>query len=126
MDVKIKETGEIKTLEIRDERGIEWADDMIGNAGAKTDGQFTWDDEEEVYLAEQGTYDWWHDYIADYEATEEAITALAEKLDVQRWEIVKRVGEAQDGVDYDRHHEVAMQALEEYEAEYNAEDEDDA
>ena len=59
MNVKISETGEHKSLVIRSENGIEWTNDLVGNAGAFIDGQFTWSEEDDAYIADQATYDWW-------------------------------------------------------------------
>lgn len=78
MLVKIKETGEIKELRIvSEETGIEWTTDFIGNYGALKDGQFSWNDEEEIYESNQATYDWWFDVIENYTET---YTIMAEYL----------------------------------------------
>ncbi len=40
MNIKIRETGEIKSLIIVDRNGTDWTQDLLGNAGVLTDGQF--------------------------------------------------------------------------------------
>ena len=119
MKVKIRETNKIVDILIYSEHGIEWTQDLLGNGGAFLDGQFVWDDDEDIYVADCGTVDWWWSYIDDYYDVEWHITDLAERLGLDRGKICMQVGEEQDG-DYTRHHEVAMRVLEEIEAEYNS------
>ncbi len=84
MDVRIRETGEIKGLNIVDANGISWVTDLIGNAGALTDGQFVHDDSpdnEYGYVADQETYDWWKNYIDGQNRTNDDIDELASQLE---------------------------------------------
>lgn len=119
MKVQIKETGEIKTLSIIDRKsGVNYVSDLIGNAGALNDGQFKYQDYDGTYLADQGTYDWWAQYIEDSETTDREIDALAEKLGIDASKIRERVGEAQ-GQDYEEHRREAKQAMREIEEEQN-------
>lgn len=119
MKVKIRETNEIVGIYIYSKQGIEWTQDLLGNGGAFLDGQFVWDDDEDIYVADRGTVDWWWSYIDDYYDVEWHITDLAERLGLDRDKICMQVGDAQDD-DYTRHREIAMQVLEEIEAEYNS------
>jgi len=74
MVVKINETGKkLELLITNPEIGLDYSDDMIGNSGATTDGQFYWDDDNECYLCDQKTYDWWADHMAKYEAADEKL-----------------------------------------------------
>jgi hypothetical protein len=64
MKVFIKQTGNIETLSIIDAKtNTNWVSDFIGNAGATIDGQFTWDDEKDLYVCDKDTYDWWETAI---------------------------------------------------------------
>jgi len=120
MNTKIIETGEIKTLSIRDERGIDWTNDLIGNTGAMQDGQFTWSEQDNAYLVSQDTYDWWAQYIADTEQTDADIVELADKYDIQVSDIKDRIAVEMDGInDYDDHRATAVRAMEDIENEYN-------
>lgn len=110
MNVKILETGERKSLVIRSENGIEWTQDLIGNAGALIDGQFTWSEDDEAYLVEQADYEWWSKYIDDTEATADEMTALAAKLDINVADIRDRVAE-QTGSDYEQHRREAISTM---------------
>lgn len=63
MRVKIRETGEIKELVSYDPKiGLDWSQDLVGNAGAFEDGRFEWDEEKGVYLVSQDEFNWWEEY----------------------------------------------------------------
>lgn len=113
MNVKIKETGKLEKLSFVDRAtGVNFVQDLIGNTGALGDGQFVWSEEDDAYLTEQHTYDWWAQYIADSEATEEEIEALAEELDIAVSVIRERIEEGMYGInDYEDHRGVAVQAM---------------
>ena len=59
MDIKIRETGEIKNLIIRDDNGIDYTIDFIDN----TNGLY-YDSNE--YMMTEDEFNWWSDYIDDY------------------------------------------------------------
>lgn len=119
MDVKILETGERTSLIIRDENGIEWTNDLIGNAGELIDGQFTWSEEDDAYLVSQDTYDWWSQYISDYEQSEQDIADAAHDLDMSIADVRERVSMAFEGInDYEMHRRTTIDALAELRDEY--------
>lgn len=76
MKVKIKETGKSEDLSLIAESGICWAQDLIGNHGALTDGQFDYDEEIGEYLCSQDTYDWWRDYLTAQQKADDRVAAL--------------------------------------------------
>ena len=117
MNIKIRETGEIKSLIIVDRNGTDWTQDLLGNAGALTDGQFEREGDTSTYVADQATYDWWDKYIKDYEQTERDIDNLAEQLDIDRQIIVDRIS-ANQGGDYADDRNYAIQAMDEIRAEH--------
>lgn len=62
MLVRIKETGETKELKIVDHKtGIEWTNDLIGNATGFS--EFDHDVENDIYMCDKETCNWWGDYI---------------------------------------------------------------
>lgn len=80
MKIIINETNTIESLEIIDPcTGIDWIKDFIGNAGALSDGQFEWDDEQDAYLCDQATFDWWEKVVLDNENLENRIYALRQQ-----------------------------------------------
>ena len=67
MDIKIKETGELKSLSIIDPpTGCNWEIDLMGNH----DADMIYDDDEGVYIMDQETFDWWDDLLARYQAAD--------------------------------------------------------
>lgn len=118
MDVKIKETGETRELFIIDRlTGLNWVNDLIGNAGALDDGQFTWSDEDDAFIASQDTFDWWQQYINDTLATDEDAALLAEELDIDV-SIIREQIEKETGNDYGDHRAEALRTMDEIRREY--------
>lgn len=128
MQIKISETGEVKDLSIYDQdSGIEWTQDLIGNANAVRSsrlghdekesinkGCFFWDDEEGVHIASQSTYDWWLQYIKDHNATAEEARALAKELGIDLAEVWAEIDfYTHSPNDYDTHRSAALTAFEE-------------
>ena len=73
MRVLIRETGEIDELVITDAKtGLAWTGDFVGNAGAFIDGQFVYDEDEDYYVADQDTFDWWENVAGEYEKADYA------------------------------------------------------
>ena len=62
MKVKIRETNEIVDLCIYLEKG-ECTQEYFKNSGAFLNGQFVWDDDEDIYVADCFTVDWCCAYI---------------------------------------------------------------
>lgn len=74
----IKETGEHKTLEVRDVNGYDFTEDMIGNSGAIGD-IITREPGSDEYLIGQEHYDWWDEYIQEYERFVEEYKSLCDE-----------------------------------------------
>ena len=96
MYVIINETGERKTLLLIDPAsGVNWIRDFIGNECALTDGQFTWDDENDAYRVSQENYEWWANVVAETQDAENRIAKLKEAYgddDVDRALLDVRIG----------------------------------
>ena len=125
MTVRIKETGAFEKLDIYDkDTGVNWISQLIDHAGAINDGLFVYDDVYEIYEVTQETFDWWVDYITDYENDRDEIDTLMEQ-------IRKVCGDTEYGVaradeierafyldicsdDYDSHHDIKQKELERY------------
>jgi len=76
--MKILINNEIKTLEITNpETGCNWEQDLIGNANG-FDG---YDDEKELYIMTQDTYDWWDNYIKTEQDLQNRASELKNTLD---------------------------------------------
>lgn len=88
MKLKIRETQEVKVLEIRDKNGIEWTKDLLGNYDAL---QFNYETEE--YEMNQEDYEWWLEYIKKHEADEQEVMKLAEELGIEESEIWERINQ---------------------------------
>lgn len=118
MNIKIAESGQHEVLRITDETGVNWVQDLIGNTGALHDGQFTWSDENDAYLTNQATYDWWAKYIAGCNATDAEIDTLASELDISANIIWRRIQEATNDHDYDSHRPTALNVMAQIREEY--------
>jgi hypothetical protein len=67
MDIRIKETGELKSLSIIDpQTGCNWEIDLMGNH----DADMIYDDDEGVYIMDHETFDWWDDLLARYQTAD--------------------------------------------------------
>lgn len=112
MNIIVDESNAQAVLSILSDHGIDWTQDLIGNAGALTDGQFVWDDTADAYRCDQATYDWWARYILDAEATQSEALLLADELGIPYADVTDRIGECQDG-DYEAHRRQAQRAIQE-------------
>ncbi|EGY51312.1 hypothetical protein [Neisseria shayeganii] len=80
MEIIIKETNTRETLSIIDHKtGCNFIADFIGNTGALDDGQFEWNEEQNAYICNQETFDWWEKVISDNQALENRIAELIEE-----------------------------------------------
>lgn len=91
----IRETGKVETLSFIDPRhNVDCVTDFIGSHGGLTDGQFTYDDDQDIYLCDQETYDWWSKVITDHQVMEERIKALCDKYGSGRvYDVVHQVAD---------------------------------
>lgn len=75
--------GQVKGLEMRDENGIDWSADFIGNTAHGMSS-----DSEGNYIATEADYQWWKDMIAAYQEMESLIAQYKEKYgsdEVDEW-----------------------------------------
>lgn len=77
MHLYTTDTGVYATLSIVDPAtGCDYAEDLIGNAGGLTDGQFVWDRHAGLYRCTQDTYDSWSAVLDAIDALEHRISDL--------------------------------------------------
>lgn len=88
MEIRIKKTNELKDLSIVDSNGIEWTGDLLGNNNA-----ISYNNETEEYEMSEDDFEWWNEYITNYENDEKEIEELAEDLEIEKSEIWERVQE---------------------------------
>ena len=120
MNVKINETGEIKELNVIDKNGINWIHDLMGNVGELTNGQFVQIGDEDLYAADQASYDWWVEYIEGMQATEDEVAALVEEYDLDKDEVQDRIDAAIGGTDMEGERRAAKMELAEIREEAEA------
>jgi len=124
MKIKIRETGEIKHLEVIDRKtGVDWTSDLLGNAGCYVNGDIQFDDDTGIGTISLADYEWWNDYIHAYEDDEEEIAclfdALGEKYEYPRIDEIKaEFFYAVDSADYNDHHNLKQAALVDFRERY--------
>ncbi len=112
MIVKIIETGAVKTLSITDVNGIDWTNDLIGNATT-----LSYNEDDQVIMS-QDDFDWWTEYISNYEADQKEAADLASELDIDEAIIWDRYNE-QHTCDYGDHHGIKQVVFEQVKEEYS-------
>jgi len=112
MKIYIKETGEIKDLIIKDDNEIEWTYDLINAADF-------WNCEKERYEMPLADYEWWTEYITNYEADKEEAKELAEELGIDIETVNDRIIKALYGInDMADEHIAKQKVFEELRSEY--------
>lgn len=80
MQVKIIETGEVKTLKlIGPNSGVDFVQDFVGNGGGFENKDFAYNYDKDVYEATSQAFDWWHQVISDQQELVERIEELKEE-----------------------------------------------
>ena len=88
MEIRIIETKELKDLTIKDTNGIDWTNDLLGNADATI-----YNEETEEHEMSQETFDWWEEYINNNASDQLELVELAEELEIDEDTIRLRVQE---------------------------------
>lgn len=79
MNIIIKENGSREELNLIDpSSGIDCIQDFIGNTGALP-RQFSYDEDENAYVCNQDTFDWWHAVVEDNQALMDRMDKLKEE-----------------------------------------------
>jgi hypothetical protein len=112
MKIRIMETGEIRELNISDKNGTNWTNDLILNVES-----LNYNDESEAYEMTQEQYNWWKQYVEDYEADEKEAAELAEELGIEEHLIWDKYNEYHT-CDYGDHHTIKQNVFAEIRDEY--------
>lgn len=93
--MRVLANGKIEVLELIDPRsGNNCAADIIGNHGGFIDGQFVYDEENDVYHCTPETFKWWKRVLSDHQAMEDRIAELIEEHGSDKvYEVVNGVGD---------------------------------
>jgi len=111
MKFRIKETQEIKELEVIDrETGVEWTADLM-------DAADFYNHETEEHEIDLEGYKWWAEYIEHHENDEEEAKTLAEELEIDPYEIEKEINYWIDP-EMSNHHDQKQQAFKEIRERY--------
>jgi hypothetical protein len=110
MNIIIKETAATETLSIIDPKtGVDYIIDFIGNTGALRN-EFDRDEERDVFICDQETFNWWYTVVTEHQALENRIHEL---INEHGSEAVYDVVHAAGSVDLEDHTGNVNQALDE-------------
>ena len=111
MNIIIKETAAAETLSIiAPDSGVDYISDFVGNAGGFVDGQFVWDDEQDAYVCDQETFDWWDAVVRANQALDDRIHECVQEHGSEKvYEAIHDAG----SVDLEDHAANVNQALDE-------------
>ena len=111
MQIIIDDTSEIETLSIIDPKtGVDYIADFIGNTGALSDGQFCWDQDRNVYICDQDTFNWWSTVVTANQALDYRINDLEQEHGSDAvYQVIQAVGSV-DFVDHAANVDQALDA----------------
>ena len=109
--------GEVKELNIYDENGVNWVADLIGNCKLWSD--FEKDEETELYIMPTDEYEWWAQYIKDFEADEAEEKAIKEEYGISTEEMNQRMADALQYEDMEYHHYTKQRLFDDIRAEHS-------
>lgn len=112
MKIRINETSEIKELSIIGLNGIEWTGDLLSR-----DDALIFNSETEEYEMNKNAYEWWKEYIDNFNVDEKAIEELAEELNIEVDDINLRL-QLEMNCDMEDEHMVKQNILNEIREEY--------
>lgn len=80
MQVKVIETGEVKTLGLIDpDSGVDFVQDFVGNGGGFENKDFVYNHEDDVFEATAQAFGWWNQVISDQQELVYRIDKLKEE-----------------------------------------------
>jgi len=109
--------GEVKELNIYDENGVNWVADLIGNC--KLWSEFEKDEETELYIMPTDEYEWWAQYIKDFEADEAEEKAIKQEYGISTEEMNQRMADALQYEDMEYHHYTKQRLFDDIRAEHS-------
>jgi hypothetical protein len=116
MEIRIKETKEVKYLCIRDKNGTEWTADLVLGA----DETIVYNKEDNILETSNETYEWWKNYIEGHVKVESALDELMadfEDLGMDDDEAISIIESVKKdwgaSCDYNDHYGCGIKAIEE-------------
>lgn len=80
MQVKVIETGDVKTLRLIDpDSGVDFVQDFVGNGGGFENKDFVYNHEDDVFEATAQAFSWWNQVISDQQELVDRISELKEE-----------------------------------------------
>ena len=80
MQVKVIETGEVKTLRLIDpDSGVDFVQDFVGNGGGFENKDFVYNHEDDVFEVTAQAFGWWNQVISDQQELVYRIDELKEE-----------------------------------------------
>lgn len=80
MQVKVIETGDVKTLRLIDpDSGVDFVQDFVGNGGGFENKDFVYNHEDDVFEATAQAFNWWNQVISDQQELVDRISELKEE-----------------------------------------------
>jgi len=110
MKIRIKETSIIEELTFH-KNGIDHIEDIIAPASRD---EFTWNINDDIWEISAEDFEWWNNYISQYESDEEELDSLLSILSELGFvpdEIKEEIVEAINGIDMDYQHEAFQSAI---------------
>ena len=92
--------GEVKELNIYDDNGINWVADLIGDSLSR----YHRDEKMEMFVMPEDDYNWWDEYISNYNADAKEIENLKREYDISTDEMNELLIEALQYTDMGYHH----------------------
>ena len=117
MNTMIRETKERKELGIIDPKtGMNWINDLIGNWNGFDDGQFEYDEELEVYVCSQETFDWWENFTKEYEKADFTVFEYKQELTDNEEQLFNELLHDYCNTDLEKMPEAMLSTIESFEA----------
>lgn len=115
MKIKIADTKDIIDLRYYVD-DVDMAQDIIGNSG---ETNIRWDKDEEVYISDADTIDWWKTYFTDLDKTRDEVKQLAAETGLSEEYILDRIAQ-NIGNDYGDERSESVQAMNDIRAEVSS------
>jgi hypothetical protein len=115
MKIRIRGTQDLVELCLM-KNGIECTQDMLGNNGA-----LHYNEQTEEHEMSRDEYEWWEDFLKNYEADEKEVAELADELGIRESEIWDRI-RLSLFEDLETRHDIIQRELEEIREEYGLEE----
>ena len=120
MKMRIIETGEIEELTFG-KNGIDSSNDIIAPASRD---EFTWNVDDDIWEINASDFEWWSEYINNYDSDEQELDGLASEvseLGIDPYKIRDEVSDALSSVDMEGQHDAFQRSMRNIRKEYDIE-----